>query len=515
MNRKIRNTLFFLLVLVLIFDNIPKPIQLGFIGGPVGNKLEVYPLLVGFLYSFYCQYKYKNIFIDFKLFIRYLLFFMGVMTLSTILGLIFYPYYDLVLNGPVEQIAKLPIVLSFLHAHGIHVDSKFLMQVWIIARQIKGIVMESFWCFGGAYMIYCWYKNEWNEAVTIMVRGIVFAFLFLFAYALIEIPYLMGIPIAADILSTINPYIHTVVTNHGWWPPLLWKGQLRLVFPEPSHVGNFIAIGLPIIWYMYFNPQKKLSQIALPITVIMSFLVFLTKARTAWAMLFGMLVLLFCLIVYGGNQQYRLLKKYGMILACVVVGFIGFIQISSYGHSLQSTGNIAIQSIESNLGSLTSENKRSNGARYALLKAHFRTGAEHPVLGVGKGLTSAYVHDHFTAEEAKNKEVASWIKYQAERGPMATGYSIPDAMNEFVSRFSSTGILGTTIFFFPFAYVIFQLLKQWKRKQNIVAMFMAFALISSIVAGCNGSVNLLYAVWLLLGLGYAITFGTKEKKNMQ
>ena len=125
----------------------------NFLGGPVGSKLVVYPLIAAFAYTFYCQYKYKNVFADIKEFLKYILVFISIMLLSTIVGLFNYPYYDLVLNGPVNQIEKLPKVLAFCHAHAVDVDSKLLMQAWIIARQLKSVLMEVFWCFGGAYII--------------------------------------------------------------------------------------------------------------------------------------------------------------------------------------------------------------------------------------------------------------------------------------------------------------------------------------------------------------------------
>ena len=96
---------------------------------------------------------------------------------------------------------------------------------------------------------------------------------------------------------------------------------------------------------------------------------------------------------------------------------------------------------------------------------------------------------------------------------MAAGYSMPDAMNEFVSRFSSTGILGLGTFLFPFAYVLLRLLKKWVIRKDLTAMMMMLALISSMIAGCNGSLNLMYAVWLLLGLSYAVAFGRERSMN--
>ena len=432
--------------------------------------------------------------------------------LATIVGLIDYPYYDLILNGPADQIEKLPKVMSFLQAHGIHVEQKHLMQVWLIAREIKGVLLEAFWCLGGAYLVYAWYKDEWSQALRLAVRAVTCSCCVLFVYAIAEVLYLAGNETAKEILSFINPYIHPIVTNHGWWPPLLWKGQLRLVFPEPSHVGNYIAFGLPLIWYSYIHPDKN-GGAALPLTMVMAFLVFMTKARTAYAMLAGMLLLLVCLILLG--RQYELLKKFAVLIVCVTIGFAGyvsFVKTTSLSRANQ-TQSVVQRTLEDNLVSLASNNKRSNGARYGLLKAHFRTGLQHPLLGVGKGLTGVYVADNFTPEEAANGEISSWIRYQEERGPMAAGYSMPDAMNEFVSRFSSTGIWGLGTFLFPFAYVLLRLLKKWVIRKDLTAMMMMLALISSMMAGCNGSLNLMYAVWLLLGLSYAVAFGRERSMN--
>lgn len=512
LNKRVRNTLFFLMVFVLIFDSVPKPIQMNFIGGPVGGKLEFYPLMAAFIYSFYCQYRYRNVFVDFKVFCKYAAIFVGMMMLATIVGLIDYPYYDLILNGPADQIEKLPKVMSFLQAHGIFVEQKHLMQVWLIVREIKGVLLEAFWCLGGAYLVYAWYKDEWSQALRLAVRAVTCSCCVLLVYAIVEVLYLVGNETAKEILSFINPYIHTIVTSHGWWPPLLWKGQLRLVFPEPSHVGNYIAFGLPLIWYGYIQADTN-RRAALPLTMVMAFLVFMTKARTAYAMLAGMLLLLVCLIFWG--RQYELLKKFAVLIVCVTIGFVGyvsFVKTTSLSRANQAQ-SVVQRNLEDNLVSLASNNKRSNGARYGLLKAHFRTGLQHPLLGVGKGLTGVYVADNFTPEEAANGEISSWIRYQEERGPMAAGYSMPDAMNEFVSRFSSTGILGLGTFLFPFAYVLLRLLKKWVIRKDLTAMMMMLALISSMMAGCNGSLNLMYAVWLLLGLSYAVAFGRERSMN--
>ena len=514
MNRKIRDGLFFLIVFTLVLYSVPKPIQLNFIGGPVGGKFCVYPLFVGFLYSFWCQYKYGNVFCDVKKFLKYIAVFICVMLLSTVVGLITYPYYDVMLNGPVNQIEKLPRVLDFLHAHGIDADRKFLMQAWIIVRQIKGVFLNAFWTFGGAYLIYCWYRTEKKRALEILLKGTLLSLIPIFAYVCVETAYLAGNKNAAEILKAVNPYLYSIATTHGWWPPLLWPGQMRLVVPEPSFVGNYFAFVLPLLWGGIFLVRKKwMLYTGLFATVVITFCVGMTKARTAYAMLDGMIVLLLLLIVIG--KQWKLLKKYVFILCCVGIGFGAFVgfteaQIAAKtGVKIESL-QVAKKALDDNLMSLASGNKRSNGARYALIKSHMRTGMQHPILGVGNGLASVFTEKNFTKEEARNGEVANWIRYQHEYGPLDGKRCVPGAFNEFVNRFSNNGLLGLSVFLFPYLYILFRLFKKMRRG-SIEALSAILLLASALASGCNNNIDIFYSTWILLGLSYVLVFGKNNE----
>lgn len=87
---------------------------MNFWGGPVGNKLIFYPFIAGFIYTVYCQYKYKNVLIYFDKFLKFTFIYIAVTMLSLIMGLYTYPYYDLVFSSPVGQIEKLLTYLLFL-----------------------------------------------------------------------------------------------------------------------------------------------------------------------------------------------------------------------------------------------------------------------------------------------------------------------------------------------------------------------------------------------------------------
>lgn len=521
MNKKICKVIFGMLVFSLIFNNIPKPIQLNFLGGPVGSKLVVYPLIAAFAYTFYCQYKYKNVFVDIKPFLKYTFVFISIMLLSTVVGLFNYSYYDLVLNGPVNQIEKLPKVLAFCHAHGIDVDSKLLMKFWIIVRQLKGVLLEAFWCFGGTYIIYCWYKDDWRKALNICVKGVMASLAIIVVYCSIEIFYLGGNLIAKSILSAIIPYIHIVKTSHNWWPPLLWKGQLRMVFPEPSHVGNYIAFLLPLLWYKYFSVDNTRWKVGLlSVATFLAFCIFLTKARTAYAMFFGTIFLFFLLILW--SKEYTYLKQFIAILICTSIGFGLFLGFSSLKNCKENKvqdsliTNIATSAIEDNFTSLAYENKRSNGARYALLHSSLKIAVQHPMLGVGNGLISAYIVENFSKADLRNKEVAMWVKNQKNYGPFSAGYSIGGAMNEYFTRLVQNGLIGLAVHIFPFTVVIYRMLRCCREntfKYRMEFVCVLTALISSLVAGFNGSINVFYCVWVLLGLSYAMSFGTSKKKK--
>ena len=143
LNLKICNVLFFLICFSLVFNNIPKPIQMNFIGAILSSKLVFYPFIIGLVYTLYSEYKYKNVFVNFKLFSKFLLIYLVITFLSLIIGLYTYPYYDLIINSPTLQIEKLPKVISILNNLGMYPDEKLLIIFWTIARTLKTTFLEN------------------------------------------------------------------------------------------------------------------------------------------------------------------------------------------------------------------------------------------------------------------------------------------------------------------------------------------------------------------------------------
>ena len=510
MNTKARDILFFIICISLIFNNVPKPIQMNFIGGLVGNKLVFYPLFIGILYTVWCEWKYKNILIKKKEIKKFLSVYICITFLSLVAGLTFYPFFYDILNGPVDQIEKLPRVLQFLHSKGINIEAETLLPLWMILRMIKGFFLEVLYTFVASYIIYCWYRDEWNVAFKIIVNSSLCSITILFLYSfVIEIPYLIGSETCKRILEVINPFIHSIKHDGKWWPPLLWPGQLRSVFAEPSYFGIYTAFAMPFLWYLVYKNRKVIGAL---LTFLLAFLLFLTKARTGFMLLLGEIVLLIIFfVIFGRNREY--LKKTSSIVLCLLVAFIGSnIFMSTFMIKKNNTAKLdataaMMQYVDSNAASLANPDKRSNRARYSIMEADFRIGLDHLVLGVGRGLRNGYIPQYLSAKGNQNGEVKMWLDFREKLGILRSGFP---TLGEYTVRFGETGILGLLAFLSPVLFLITSMVKKLMKNEfqyKIEYGMYLISLLGIMASGIGDTLNITYCYWTLLGLGYSMEFG--------
>lgn len=510
MNSKYKDKLFLIVCVTLIFNTVPEPIQMGFLGGPVGSKLVFYPLIIGMLYTFWCDWKYKNILIKKKQIIKFLRVYIGIIFLSLLVGLIFYPFFNDIINGPIAQIEKLPRVLHFFNSKGIMVNAETLLPLWMIARMIKGFFLEIFYTFVAAYIFYCWYRNGWNTAFKIMINAILCSISILFLYSfLIEIPYLVGSEGCKSILEVINPFIHSIEDDGKWWPPLLWKGQLRSVFAEPSYFGIYTAFAMPFLWYMVY---KNRILIGLLLIFLLNFLLFLTKARTGFMLLLCEIVLLMLfLIIFERNRDF--LKKTSSVILCILLSFVGSnLFMSTFINEKTNTTEVKVTTtmteyIDSNATSLANPDKRSNRARYSIMEADLRIGLDYPILGVGRGLRNGYIPQYLPEKGKQNGEVKMWLAFREKLGILKSGF--PN-LGEYTVRFAETGILGLITFLAPVLFLIFNMIKRLMDngfQYKLEYVMYLISLLGIIASGIGDTLNITYCYWVLLGLGYAMCFG--------
>lgn len=508
--KRLHCVIIFMSVFCLIFDNIPRILQLTTISNGLSTKLTWYFLFTLMLLYLY-KFKRDHIIAErdeFRTFYCYVSFLMITLLLSNVCGLISYPYYEELLSGPSKQIEKLPMVLSFLNSYGIPIDQKQLTMIWISVRSIKGVILGTLYTLGFSFILYRFFKKDVDFYYGLISKAVLASIIVLCLYSSVEILYLAGSGIAQHILTVINPMIHPIAVDHGWWPPLLWNGQLRSMFSEPSRMGNYLAFAMPFLWGKYLLSETRKTGLLLLI-LFYTFMIFLTKARTAVAMYWGILFLLFIGVLYIHEKQ--LIKKFLCICGVTIVALALSLAFINFGmHKGESKDKITISSyMEDNVASLGSSNKRSNGARYALIRANMVTGIEHPIIGVGNVLGSAYTVHNFNESDLANREVRMWVTNYSKQGPLRYGL---DAMNEYVSRFAANGIIGLIAFVFPFLFAVFKLIQKLRATTGNVQLKILLTLISligSAVAGCNGSLTILYSYWIILAYAYSILYGTK------
>lgn len=520
--------IFGIIIFSLIFITIPNEIRFNFLGGIFSRQLMLYPLLMGILYTIYCQWKYKNIIVYGKPFAVFLGTYLAVSLISTIWGLYTYPYYAEVLHGPIDQIEKLPYVAAWLRNHHIMIDEQLLAQLWMVARIMKSVFQETLWAWVGAYIIFCWYCKRVQDGVRVLLKALYVAIGCVLLYSLVDVFYLAGNETAKSILITINPYMHEIKNNGTWWPPLLWpQPQLRSLFAEPSYLGIFSAFAAPMIWYSWVKAQSRRGKILIGgIWMAWSFCLFLTQARTGVALLIGEAILLL-LVAALVRKQY--LFRFIVMLICITgLSFGGAIQYISFGNikpTQSSSQKISSAEVtersktevyfDKNVASLASTSQRSNGARYSTMIADFRIGMEHPLLGVGTNLRDAYIPDYLPDLARNNGEVQMWLTNQQEKGILKA--SIP-RLGEYTSRFAENGLLGLIIFLFPPVYLAAGLLrnilrKKLKEEQETRGIFLLIALAGTLAAGIGDTINITYCYWIILGLGYAFLYSLKQSEQ--
>lgn len=508
---EIRDFLFLIMGICLVFNNIPDIVQLKFLGSGIGNNLVAYPILFGAIYTIYCHLKSGNVLVEYKRFLLYGGVYLCILFISLIVGLIHYPYYDAIVSVPIEQMGKMATIIIFCEKIGITIEGKAIALLWGIFR-FGGIVLKFIMTFGVSYMIFCWYHDDWKRGFNFFTKGILCSLIFVIGYSVFEIQYLAGGEFGKQFLEQINPYIHVIKVEHDWWPPLLWPDkQLRSVFPEPSHMGNYAAILLPVLWFYLLNDSrdKRFKFVLGTGYSLFIFMIFLTQARTAYAMFLGITMLMVAgLLMLDWRRYFKIVI---MILSISLGIFFLSVRFINYMDNIGISKEIielpkisAVEVVDKNLGSLAGEDKRSNGSRYALLKAHFRMGMESPLLGKGTYLNDSYTKDYFEFAEKENPGVKMWIGNQNKFGTLK--YPI-GAMNEYVERFSANGLLGLSAFLFPFGWILYKLIWLIKKKKCREYVCLLIAVIAALVVGANDSLSVVYGLWLLLGLSYAVVLG--------
>ena len=533
MNRKIIDILFAFIIFALPFNFIPRILWLPAIGDPFGANLVIYPLLFSLVYTVYSQWKYGNVFYKWKTFRKFIVSYLIVLLISLTWGLIIYPYYDLILSSPVNQIEKLPKVWSMLNNSGILISKKSLLKIWMGARFAKAILIETFYTFGAAYMIFCWYHDNHKRAIDILLKVSTLNLIIIALYGLVDVCYQNGQMWAQNTLIVLNSSIHA---NMGWqtisWIPQVQffrDAQNRSLFTEPSAYGIYMAFAYPLLWWDIFRSRNKKKKIALWILfVIITFEIFLSQSRLALAVNFGVFAVFIISCIYLKTKKILLL-----LLALFfggTVAFGGAMAFLRYGQVPAIMGDWKplatewkkLQQIEDEkkgfrninaneyftegLASLSSNDESSqhaisNHSRFTLEEKHIQIGLEHPLIGVGIPLRQGYLREKL--DKDSGVEIQAWNKTIDKIGPLRGGF--PN-LGEFTCRFAETGLLGLISYLIPFFHLLLLYIKRCiKMKKDLAPyIFSGISLIGIFATGLGDWMNVFFCYWVALAMGYII-----------
>lgn len=437
--------------------------------------------------------------------VKYLAIYLSVGLLSLIAGLVNYSYCKEILQGPVNQIEKLPGVYAFLTGHGISVTEQGLLSVWMVGRLLKNFFINTFWAFGLPVLVFIWYKDDFLNGFLVFLRGLFTAVLVVVCYGFWDVFFLAGSEVATKVLITLNPLVHEIQSNGTWWPPLLWPNQFRSLFAEPSYYGIFMAFALPWLWYILENCKNERKR-GLYWAVCFSCLLFLflTKSRTANVLLFGELGLLLFFKAGGFLPSPKILSS---VFSGVILAFgasLAFLNYDAFCGICQTTISSYLQE---NVGSLASIEERSNRSRYSIMLADVKIGLAHPLLGVGPSLRDAYIPEYLPDKEHLSQETLIWIKNQREKGILKSGFP---KLGEYTSRFAETGMAGLIVFMVPPVVLIWKLIRflqtppKGLESECSMTVYFLISFLGILATGIGDNLYITDSYWLSLGLGFAL-----------
>lgn len=503
----------FFIVLLLPFTGVPKKFAIPVLGANLSLALAK---IIFFLFCIWF-FKQKEILIPFKKFWTAILLWFA---LCTFIGSLTYPFYD---PSFLEHLRSAGLYGKLVKAIPEVFDNEKLMVVKFSFFKVREMIINLIIPFAGIFaLIYYLVHVNSHKVLHIIGKASLMISIVMELYSIPEIIWIWtGNKACENFLKAVNVFFYDPVIGHGWWPPLLWKNQLRSVTPEPSFFGILAMFLIPFLWYRVFEEHKKREIVFL---LLFTLMIFMTGARTAIVCYLGELALLIIATVGLKISQWK--KIIGTVLAVSVISF----GISLYGgtaaHGITQSYNHLVSSmtqkqaqkpasktpdknqkpsaqnkkknqqppaeskkkapakpkspvsakdyVNKNITSLASINARSNAARWGNTIARIKVGLQHPIFGVGYHYESKYMIKEFPPFALKSLEAKGWIK--EIKNDKLFEVSIP-VSNQYSEILSDFGIPGLILFMVPIFYVLYLLYKVVRVKKydnRLVYVFVAF-----------------------------------------
>lgn len=401
-----------------------------------------------------------------------------------------FPFYDAAINQSLRDsrmVSIFSIVFPSLKENIFFLHAKmFFSYFWYM---LKGFFFPFIGVF---FIVYTLFREGKIENLRkYLYYGIYGLSILMTLYSIPEIIWLWtGNSICAQLLSFINIHLYDPALYNNWWPPLLWKGQLRSICLEPSYFGIIVTFLVP---FLAIDISRKFKFWKIVLIFILVFMIFMTKVRTATVIFLGeSFVFLLASLFFRYSKWKIYVGIWFGIIICAFGIYLG-------GYSLlnqdTSTSELTEQYISENVTSVVGKDKRSNSARFGNTIAMLRIGIDYSLTGVGMGLHAPYMAERFPNFAQDNHEVKKWIQDMREKTFLESGVPV---LNEYAAIWAWNGILGLFLFLLAPIHVIKRGLMRIQNHKSFEMVCLLTVLIGQMACMFSSEMFLTYplALWI-------------------
>ncbi len=316
-------------------------------------------------------------------------------------------------------------------------------------------------------------------------RFLTISFLIAGGYSIFEVLFLLGVPWAETLLSTINPLFHT--EEQG----IIIYSQVRSVTGEPSWFGMYAALLFPWLVSYLFTEERPWPYAVL--TLYLIFLVFLSSSRLAYGLFF-----VEALLLVGIMVRARIFKPGATILGLLFLSLTVFISYSLIDLVAGAETALTRQGL---LASLASEENLSNLCRYGTQVAALNIAWDHPLLGTGLGQFPFYMEHYLPAWSMVSPEIRAYLR----------GEGLPRVHGLYARLLSEVGMVGLALWLGFLAALMRQTWRTFKASFPGTVDWLGLSIVINLVAmaafGLSTGSFRSPGMWITIGLAWGYGLG--------
>lgn len=293
---------------------------------------------------------------------------------------------------------------------------------------------------------------------------------------------------AVSVLLTDLMAVHQLLTNTIF----LWGLRVLGFSNSPTFFATHMLMAIPVLWWCahknYFSCREKIFFL---FVLLLSLLMLIaSQTRGAWI---SFVVTSIIYAICCKNMR----KKIAIGLSALFL-FVGAI-------------SVAYPSIQDRIDSITDMQYTSNSERVLMWKAAIEITKDHPLAGIGSD-EFGYVYN--------TQYISPLAKERPKTDDPRSGHGHPH--NNILKRFSEGGVIGGSIFILFNLYILYRLIKQYKRREDdndYSYAFMGILIFTALhVEGLTDTnftnVPIMREFWLLLGLAWIGDSVEKDKNEV-